>query len=414
MKKKQGLYLALILLLAIAAGIFVYPRGFGADWRPWRLGLDLQGGSHLVYNIDLSQVDAENRTSVLDGLRDVIERRVNLFGVSEPQVYLAEEAGSHNLVVALAGVRDVSEAIREIGETPTLDFFLLPSPLNGTSTELMATGLTGQYIEGAQISFDPTTQIPLVLLDFDGEGARILGDITTNNVGAQMAVFLDDELIQTAVIQEPITDGNAQISGGFTPDEAKQLVERFNAGALPAPITLIGQNTVSPTLGQDSLRYAIFAGILGTLLIIIFMIMYYGRLGVFAAIALVIYIALTLGVFKLVPITMTLAGVAGFILTIGMAVDANILIFERVKEEIKRGVPRAAAMKEGFRHAWPSIRDSNTASIISAIILYFFTSSFVQGFALTLFIGVLISMFSAITTTRLLLEVFASDKSSIT
>lgn len=407
MKKNQSLYLALVILLAIAAGIFVYPKGLGAKKRPWRLGLDLQGGSHLVYKVDLSNVAEGNRNSVLNGLRDVIEKRVNLFGVSEPQVYMAKEGSQDNLVVDLAGVKDVSTAIKEIGETPTLVFMEVKP--NGTSTDFAPTGITGQYVKGAQMNFNSTTQAPVVLIDFNDDGAKLLGDFTTKSVGKQIAVFLDGRLIQTATIQEPITDGHAQISGSFTVNEAQELVQRFNAGALPAPITLINQNTTSATLGQDSLRNAIKAGILGTLLVILFMIIYYRSLGIFAAVALVVYIALTLAVFKLVSITLTLAGVAGFVLTIGMAVDANILIFERVKEEMKRGLSRAAAMHEGFRHAWPSIRDSNTSTIITSVILYFFTSSFVQGFALTLFIGVVVSMFTAITLTRLMLDVFAGD-----
>ena len=412
MRKHQGFYLGLIVVLAVAAGIFVYPKGPGAAWRPWRLGLDLQGGSHLVYKVDLSSVATADQPSVLDGLRDVIERRVNLFGVAEPQVYLAQEGSDHELVVDLAGVKNVSDAIQQIGETPTLDFRLVED--RATSTAYLPTGVTGQYVTGAQMSFSGTTQAPLVLLNFNDTGAKLFGDLTTKNVGKQLAVFLDSTLIETATIQEPITDGHAQISGQFTVQDAQQLVQRFNAGALPAPVTLVSQNTTSATLGQDSLRYALFAGILGTLLVMLFMIIYYRSLGIFAAVALIIYVALTLAVFKLVPITLTLAGVAGFILTIGMAVDANILVFERVKEEIKRGLPRAAAMHEGFKQAWPSIRDSNTSTIITSIILYFFTSSFVQGFALTLFIGVAVSMFSAITTTRLLLDVFARDAKSKT
>ena len=281
--------------------------------------------------------------------------------------------------------------------------------LNGTTTGFAPTGITGQYVTGAQVSFNPTTQVPVVLIDFNSEGAKLFGEYTTANVGAQVATFLDGRLIQTAVIQEPITDGNAQISGDFTVKEAQDLVQNLNAGALPAPITLVNQNTTSATLGQEALRDAIKAGILGTLLVMLFMIIYYRSLGIFATIALVAYVALTLAVFKLVSITMTLAGVAGFVLTIGMAVDANILIFERVKEEMKRGLSRAGAMHEGFRHAWPSIRDSNTSTIITSVILYFFTSSFVQGFALTLFIGVVVSMFTAITLTRLMLDVFAQD-----
>lgn len=211
-------------------------------------------------------------------------------------------------------------------------------------------------------------------------------------------------------VQQKISGGNAVITGRFTIQEAQKLVERFNAGALPAPITLINQQTISPNLGSDSLKKVIFAGAIGTFLVMLFMIFYYRTLGIFASLSLLIYITLTLAVFKLVPITLTLAGLAGFILTIGMAVDANILIFERMKEEIQRGLTKAASRTEGFRRAWPSIRDSNTSTILTAIILYFFTSSFVQGFALTLLIGTLVSMFSAITTTRYFLQVFLKER----
>lgn len=408
MKKYSGLFLALIVLLAVAAGVFVYPKGIGAKWRQWRLGLDLVGGSHLIYRVDLSEIKESERDSVLAGLRDVIERRVNLFGVSEPQVYLARSGNETDLVVELAGVKNISDAIRQIGETPLLDFREVIE--SGTSTEFVPTELTGRYISGAQLSFDQTTNAPEVAITFNEEGASIFEELTGRNVGRPVAIFLDNALIEMPTVQQRISGGQAQITGRFTIQEARSLVERFNAGALPAPVTLINQQTTSPTLGTDSLKTAIIAGIAGTLLVMAFMVVYYGYLGIFAVVALIIYILLTLAIFKIAPITITLAGLAGFILTIGMAVDANILIFERVKEEIKKGLSRAAAMHEGFRQAWPSIRDSNTSTIITSIILYFFTTSFVKGFALTLFLGVVISMFSAITTTRLLLDVFAKDR----
>ena len=241
---------------------------------------------------------------------------------------------------------------------------------------------------------------------FNNDGTDIFGKITAANVGKPLAIFLDNNLIEAPTVDEAITGGTAIITGNFTVDSAKTLVERFNAGALPAPIKLVNQQTVSATLGNNSLRKMIFAAIIGTLLVILFMLFYYRLFGFFAACALIIYIALTLGIFKLIGITMSLSGIAGFVLTIGMAVDANILTFERIKEEQKRGLPRTSAVEEGFRRAWPSIRDSNTSTIITAVILYYFTSSFVQGFALTLFIGVIVSLFSAITTTRLFLRVY--------
>lgn len=408
MRRHPGLFLTIIVLVAIAAGFFVYPKWIGSQYEPWHLGLDLVGGSHLVYQIDLSKVAATDQDSVVQGLRDVIEKRVNLFGVSEPQVYTAQTGNQAQLIVDLAGVKDVTDAINQIGQTPLLDFREVQG--TGSSTQFVYTNLTGEYITGAQLAFDPNTNAPQVQITFNTDGADIFAKITAANVGKPLAIFLDNNLIEAPTVQQAITGGKAVITGNFTVDSAKQLVERFNAGALPAPITLITQQTVSPTLGADSLNKVIFAGLIGTLLVILFMLFYYRLLGLFAAFALVIYIALTLGVFKVIPITLSLSGLAGFILTIGMAVDANILIFERIKEELKRGLPKASAIEEGFRRAWPSIRDSNTSTIITAVILYFFTSSFVQGFALTLLIGVIVSLFSAITTTRLFLRAFLKDK----
>lgn len=396
---------------------------------PWRLGLDLAGGAELTYVVDLTQVDSSDRESVLSGLRDVIERRVNLFGVSEPEVFVSEGGGRSELHVKLAGVKDIDEAVRQIGETPFLEFseVLIARTEEGEAGLIFTeTELTGRYVTGAQIDFDEFGR-PQVALTFNGDGAKIFEDLTGHiaglartepdpgcterGSGRRLAVFLDNEPITVPCVYEAIVGGSAVITGNFTLQEAQQLVGRFNAGALPAPITLTDQLTVSSTLGGDSLRTAILAGLIGTALIVIFMIGYYRVLGIFAALALVIYAVLTLSVFKLVPLfTLTLAGIAGFILTIGMAVDANILIFERVREEIKRGLSRSSAIQEGFRRAWPSIRDSNTSTIITAVILYFFTSSFVKGFALTLLIGTLLSMFSAITTTRLFLQTFMKDR----
>lgn len=409
-KKHASLLLVGVFVLSLIAGVFVYQPVWEtiSQFRPWSLGLDLAGGSYLVYNIDLSQVQQQDQDSVVTGLRDVIEKRVNLFGVSEPRVYTEKSGNDSQLVVELAGIKDVNQAIKEIGATPTLDFRDVVQ--TGSSTpEFVPTGLTGRYVKSAELTFDNITGKPQVSIQFTDPGAKLFSDITAKDVGKPLAIFLDDQLIEMPTVQEQISGGQAQITGQFTVDQAKQLVERFNAGALPAPITLVNQQTVSSELGQDSLNKAIFAGALATLLVLLFMIVVYRGLGVFAAIALLMYTALTLGIFKLVPVTMTLAGIAGFILSVGMAVDANILVFERTKEELKKGLSRTAAIEEGFRRAWTSIRDSNVSTMITSAVLYYFTSSFVRGFALTLFIGVVVSMFSAITITRSLLRVFVKD-----
>ena len=364
-------------------------------------------------------MEERDRASVTNGLRDVIEKRVNLFGVSEPQVYTAKSGDSYRLIVELAGVKDVKAAIDEIGATPFLLFAEVgtstpetqPGEADATTTtaSFIPTKLTGRYVKGAQLTFNQVTGVPEIFLEFNDEGAGVFEELTEKNVGRPIAVFLDGNLVTAPVVREKITGGKAQITGTFTLEEARTTVARFNAGALPAPITLVSQQTVGASLGADSLRTTIRAGWIGTFLVMCFMILYYRYFGIFASVALGIYIILTLGVFKILSITMTLAGIAGIVLSIGMAVDANILIFERMKEEVKRGLPRLSALEEGFRRAWLSIRDSNTTTIITSLILYSFTSGFIRGFALSLMIGVVVSMFSAITVTRTMLRVFLKN-----
>jgi len=406
--------LIIILILAVISGIFVFPKWLGAKYRPWRLGLDLVGGSHLIYDVDVSKVDSKDRDSVLSGLRDVIEKRINLFGVSEPRITSAKESGSYRLIVELAGIKDVAQAVQQIGLTPLLDFrevIQKPSQsptstmLKDENIDFAPTALTGRYVESAQLDIDQITGATQVAIKFNDEGAKIFEDLTAKNITKPLAIFLDNNLISAPTVKEKISGGKAVISGNFSLDEARQLVQRFNAGALPAPINLVSQQTIGASLGQDSLKRALYAGLIGTILIIVFLLFYYKKYGIFASVALLIYIVLTAAIFKLF-VVMSLAGIAGFILSIGMAVDANILVFERVKEEIKKGLKEAQAIEEGFKRAWASIRDSNISTIITSVILYEFTSSFVKGFALTLLIGVLVSMFSAITITKTFLRAF--------
>jgi len=408
-RKRLSALLIGLCLLSVVAGIFSYDPLWQnvSSWRSWTLGLDLAGGSYLVYNVDLSAVSFGDRSSVVQGLRDVIERRVNLFGVSEPRVYEERSGEKTRLVVELAGIRDVSEAIRMIGATPFLEFREVQA-IEGAASDIAfsPTDLNGRFVKSAQLGFDQVSGKPIVQIEFTSEGGDIFAELTGRNIGNPIAIFLDGELIEMPVVEQKIVGGKAQISGKFTVDEARKLVERFNAGALPAPITLVHQQTVGADFGRDALHKAVLGGLIGTAIIALFMIGYYRLFGLFAALALAMYVALTLGVFKIVPVTLTLAGIAGFILSIGMAVDANILVFERTKEELRRGLSRREAIEEGFRRAWTSIRDSNMSTLITAAVLYFFTSSFVRGFALTLFIGVLMSMFSAITITRTFLRIF--------
>jgi len=427
MKRGSLILIVFVFLIAAVGVFFIHPDYIGSKVRPWRLGLDLVGGSHLVYQVDMANVVESDRSIVMNGLKDVIEKRVNLFGVSEPQVLTAKSGEAYRLIVELAGIKDISAAIKQIGETPNLQFsevreasavsgvaVQLEGGATATSTaseaEFVPTALTGRYVKGAQLNFNNITGQPEVALLFNDEGAKIFEEVTARNVGKQLAVFLDNNLITAPVVNERIPGGRAQITGKFTLQEARQMVERFNAGALPAPITLVSQQTVGATLGTDSLTKTLWAGLIGTLLIMLFMMIYYRGLGFFASLALIVYTILLLGIFKLLGITMTLAGIAGIILSIGMAVDANVLIFERTKEERKKGVSKLAAIHEGFHRAWPSIRDSNIATIITSLVLYNLTSSFIKGFALSLLIGVMVSMFTAITITRVLLQIFFKEK----
>lgn len=384
---------------------------------PYRLGLDVQGGTHLVYRADTAAVGTADRDAALASLRDVIERRVNLFGVAEPLVQIEKSRSESRLIVELAGIRDVNAAIRLIGETPYLEFreeqsaaereAIAQAQKKGERMDedplFAPTPLTGRFIKRAEVNFDPTTFQALVSLELTDQGAKIFSDLTKKNIGKRLAIYLDGAPISAPVVNEEIAGGRAQITGNFTPKEAKEFAGRLNAGALPVPIALIAQQSVEAGLGAASLAYSIRAGAIGFIAVAAFMLLWYRLPGLLAVLALVLYLAVVLCIFKLIPVTLTLAGIAGVILSVGMAVDANILIFERMKEELRRGMPLDMAIREGFGRAWPSIRDSNVSSLLTALILYWLGTSVVQGFALTLGIGILVSMFSAISITRTLL-----------
>ena len=534
-RQKVWLSFLAILVLALFCAAIIYPslpggfpgKSFFDKFLP-HLGLDLQGGTHLVYQADVSEIPSGEREASLEGVRDVIERRVNAFGVSEP---LVQTGANSRLIVELAGVTDVNDAIRQIGETPLLEFKeieeaepvsltdqeraeaikynqeiltkarsiairalagedfaslasefsedpgtkdqggdlgfakkgtfvaefekalfddltlgqITPEPVktqfgyhiikkaeeriesdqlevrgshillatkneefkDDASADWKNTQLSGKNLKKARVEFDPNTGQPYVSLDFDSEGKDLFAEITKRNLQKPVGIFLDGTPISVPTVQEEITGGSAVISGNFNLNEAKLLSQRLTAGALPVPIELISQQTVGPALGQLSLQKSLMAGLIGLLAVIFFMIVYYRLLGLFAVLALLTYGLISLAIFEAWPVTLTLSGIAGFILSIGMAVDANVLIFERTKEELKNGRPLGTAIEEGFRRAWPSIRDSNISSIITCLILFWFGSSIIKGFAITLGIGILVSMFSAITVTRTFLRLAA-------
>lgn len=376
-----------------------------------KLGLDLQGGAHLVYRANVDQQQIEDPGEALAGVRDVIERRVNAFGVSEPVVQTNEIGDEYRIIVELAGIHDTNQAIELIGETPQLDFRKEAAAQDAGNLNIEGeepvieqifepTNLSGKHLDSATVEFDPVTGVPTVSLSFDREGSELFAQITSENIGKRIAIYLDGVPISAPVVQSEITNGRAVITGGFTLDEAKQLARRLNAGALPVPIELIGQQTVGPALGQISIERSIKAGIYGLLAVVLWMIVYYRLPGLVSALALTIYALLFLATIKLIPITLTLAGIAGFILSIGMAVDANVLIFERFRENVRDGKTVPYALKEGFSEAWDSIKASNVSSLFTAFILYGFGTSIVRGFALTFSVGIILSMFTAIVVTR--------------
>jgi protein-export membrane protein SecD len=548
-RQKVRFHFALIILLGFAAGFVAYPQA--AKFMPpvqraleklnVNLGLDLQGGIHLEYAVDTSQVPAEKKNDALESAEAVIERRVNAFGVGEPLVQLAKSGAEDRIIVEIPGVKDIEQAKKMIKETPFLEFKKEAGPENehmfdetnaeakeqalqalerakkgenfedlakqlsqdpgsaqnggdldfvkkgtfvpefdevifkddlkkgdvypelvesqfgwhiikkvdergeGDDREVRAehilfrkqsadmypelawtsTGLTGKNLKDARVDY-PQQGLgqPQVALRFDDEGSQLFADLTRDNIGKGVAIFVDglpivdtngDGVIDVTdppyapTIQSEIAGGEAVITGDFTLQEAKKLVARFNEGALPVPITLVGQQSVSASLGEESLHKSLFAGLVGVAAVMVFMILYYSLLGLVASIALVMYTALLVAIFKFsaltpFPITMTLAGIAGFILSVGMAVDANVLIFERTWEELKHGKGLEKAVREGFRRAWPSIRDGNSSTMLTCLILIWLGTGFVKGFAIILMLGVVFSLFTAIVLVKTMLR----------
>lgn len=529
----------LILILALSAGLVSYPKAVSfappiydiLNKLKINLGLDLQGGIHLEYDADTSQIDSSKIDEAMQAAQDVIERRVNAFGVAEPVIYTTKSGSERRLVVELAGVKDINQAKNLIKETPFLEFkeeapadesqkipqelldkmnaeakqkaqdilekikkgedfsalatenseypgskdkggdlgfvkegvfvpefnkvlfegnlkdgeiypelvetqfgwhiikkieekgegenrevhsahILIAKKVNQQSIQkdYVATGLTGKNLKNALVDFqDQGLSEPVVALEFDAEGAKLFAEITKRNIGKTLAIYLDGELQYAPTVQAEISDGKAIISGRYTIEEAKEVVRKLNEGSLPIPISLINQESVDATLGGVSLQTSLKAGIIGLGLVILFMVIYYRFLGIIASVALLIYAGLMISIFKLSgltpwQITLTLPGIAGFILSIGMAVDANILIFERTKEEIKKGRNILGALDEGFKRAWTSIRDGNVSSIITSLILIELGTGFVKGFAVTLVIGVLVSMFTAVIISRTMIK----------
>ncbi len=389
----------------------------------FREGLDLKGGTSLVLQANMKNITSDQRSAALDSAKTVIENRVNLFGVSEPLVQTVVANNDYRIDVEIPGITDVNQVRSLIGTTAQLtfweqiasssakadsaDYAAINIPSQGT-VYLKKTNLTGSDLKQTSVGFDQKG-LPEVQLSFTAGGTKKFADLTQRLIGKTLAIALDNQFIETPTVQSAIPDGNGVINGNFTTDSANQLVTELNAGALPVPLTVLSSSVIQPTLGSISLVKSLFAGVLGFIIIVVFMTTLYKKLGFIASIALTLYTLFVLAIFKLSSITpygitLTLSGIAGFILSIGMAVDANILIFERMKEELRQGKSHEIAIELGFSRAWTSIRDSNISTLITSFVLYEFGTGMVKGFALVLAIGVLVSMFSAIVVTRTFLR----------
>jgi preprotein translocase subunit SecD len=448
MRGRNGIFFAIIVILSIVAIVVnlsqplainfdspkipVINKKISMHWNfkginlikrdlSFKKGLDLQGGTSITLKADMKDIPVSQRNNALESAKIVIERRVNFFGVSEPVVQTSRAGGDYRIIAEIPGVTDTNAAIDLIGKTAKLTFWedsgatvsakLATSsafPLGLTQLFLgpKKTDLTGSDLQQTAVTFDKSTGKPQVQLTFTSDGSKKFADITKRNVGKIVAIALDNMVVEAPRVNEPIYGGNAVITGQFTTEQAKTLQIQLNAGALPVSLSVLQQQAIGATLGQSSLEKSLLAGFIGFIVIVIFMTVLYGRLGVVASFALTIYTLIVLTLFRLIPITLTLAGIAGLILSIGIAVDANILIFERMKEEARRGRSKATAIDLGFSRAWPSIRDSNISSLITSAILYYFGTGIIRGFALTLALGVIISLFSAIFVTRTFLRIF--------
>lgn len=399
-------------------------KEYGKDLN-LKYGLDLAGGASLIFNIDTSTTKKEDVTDALSALKSNIEKRINLFGVSETNVQVVKESDNYRLKVELPGVEDISSAIDLIGQTAQLKFqgVIDETLFNEATTSaefnnsIKDTSLDGSHLVKASVQLNSNTSEPEVSLEFNEAGAKLFETATTEFLNKRLAIMLDNQIITAPNVNVVITDGKAVISGSFDTDSAKALSIQLNAGSLKLPINLIQQSQITATLGKESIDKGIFAGLIGLALVFIFMIGNYGWLGFIADIGLIIYGLITLTLYRLIPITLTFPGIVGFILSIGMAVDSNILIFERMREETRKGKNWSNAMELGFGRAWDSIKDANACTIITGLILlnpfnwsFLNTSGMVRGFAVTLILGVTIGIFTGVFVTRNLLRVLAREK----
>lgn len=419
MDKKVRRRLYLIIIAVVLSIVIILPRedrvlralGIKNLEPKVKLGLDLLGGTSLTYEADLKDTPQAEKQKALDGVVNVITKRVNPTGTSEVVV---QQSGNNRVIVQLPGVTDAKAAADQIGRTATLSFFQVKE-----DGSIVPTELSGKDLDKASAQIDPQSGQAVISFQMKGgDSTKKFADLTTEinqTAGSRLAIVLDDQVLFNGTVSTPITNGEGQMTGFESVQTANQTAVLLNAGALPVPVELTSQRTIGATLGDESIARSMIAGVIGILAVVIFMIMSYRWAGVIASMALIIYVIFNITVFKLSsiapwPIVLTLAGIAGFVLSVGMAVDANILIFERMKEELRAGKSVETALDTGFKRAWNSIRDSNLSTLITCLILYNFGAPIIKGFAVTLALGVAISMITAISVSRTFMYLFVRSK----
>lgn len=381
MRRGSGWRIGIILAVLVVAGVLLYVT-------PFNLGLDLKGGVHVVLEADETGEPITNEN--MAGVVSIIERRINALGVSEP---IIQRQGARRVIVELPGIHDQQQAIDTVGKTALLEF---KDPYGNTAVD-------GSYVKSVQLGTDRYGR-PAIDIEFDREGVQLFAQMTTRYQGQLTQIVLDGEVLQEVLIREPILEGKAQISGSFTHEEARHMVVLLQEGSLPIPMKIMEIRNVGPTLGQDSINRSFKAGIVGVILVFVYMMFYYKLPGLVADITLSCYIVILLGMLSAINAVLTLPGIAGIILSIGMAVDANVLVFERIKEELAEGKRLRSAIDSGFSRAFRTILDSNITTLITAIVLFYAGAGSVRGFAVTLGLGILVSMFTAVVVTKTLLN----------
>lgn len=410
MKSKLRIYLSVvfILVLATVAAFMDLPNGpyLKIGKKVWfkkeikiKEGLDLQGGARLVYSADLSKIENSRKNDAMNSLKKVIEDRVNGFGIAEPIVQTSKVGGDNRLIVELPGIKDTAEAIKLIGQTANLEF----KETDAKGTGFQATGLTGKDFKSATVTFDQAGN-PQISIEFNSEGAKKFEEITGRNIGKPLAIYLDGKLISAPTVNQQISGGKGEITGKFDIKEAKNLAIQLNAGALPVPVKMIEERSIGATLGRESVARSIYAGILGVIFVSLFMLVYYRGLGVFSTLGLGLYLVFMIALVKLFGITLTMGGIAGLILSVGMSMETDVLVFERIREELRNGKTFVTAVNLGFKRAWPSVRDSNAVSLIIAGLLYT-AGGTIRGFAVVLALGIVIGLATTFMGTRTFLAI---------